>query len=482
MLFNSLAFAFFLPVVFGAYWWLGRAQRGLTYQNILLLAASYFFYGWWDVRFLALLAFSTTVDFFVGKGMGAAKTKAARSWLLATTIFLNLGMLCTFKYFDFFSQSLQFALASIGVVADLPLLKIMLPVGISFYTFQSLSYGIMVYRRKLEPARDPIAFYAFVSFFPQLVAGPIEKASDLLPQFYQRRKFDYPLAVTGLRLILWGIFKKVVIADALSPYVGYVFGQETTPHAVDVLLATVFFCIQIYCDFSGYSDIAMGTARLFGFRLSLNFRRPYFAKTLQDFWARWHISLTSWFRDYLYIPLGGNQKGVAMQYINIMIVFLVSGLWHGAAFTFIVWGAIHGSWYINERILNLPKRLPTWLSRFFTLGIVAYGFIYFRAGTWAVAKRMQQGLVNWEGDPLLFAGIEKADLSLIWPVGIVLLYFAGLIGFLLVNEGLFDFSKVGDRFDGLPRWGKWLYYYVLIGWLLLLGAYGTPVQFIYFQF
>ncbi|MEY3441975.1 MAG: peptidoglycan O-acetyltransferase [Bacteroidota bacterium] len=482
MLFNSLVFALFLPIVFGLYWWLGKAKQGLQLQNVFLILSGYFFYGWWDWRFLLLLFTATAVDYWVGVKLGKTEGKRKRQWVLMVSLVMNLGMLGTFKYFDFFAEGLENLLLTLGFNADMPTLKILLPVGISFYTFQTLSYTIDVYRRKLVPTRDPVAFFAFVSFFPPLVAGPIERASHLLPQMLAPRKFDYSWAVVGLRLILWGIFKKIVIADALAPYVNFVFGSTVPVGMVDVTIAVFFFGIQLYCDFSGYSDIAMGCARLLGFELNHNFKRPYFARSLQDFWQRWHISLTSWFRDYLYVSLGGNRKGQARQMANVMAVFLLSGLWHGASITYVLWGAVHGIWFTIERWFKLPERFPRMVMQPIALFIAFGSYIFFRAGDLPTLKRMFQGLTNLDfPSNLMFEGIG-ADLSTVWPVGWVMFYFALLIGFLFVTDALFDFTKVDGRFARMPKVARWGFYYGLIVWLLVLGAYGTPQQFIYFQF
>ena len=381
MLFNSFTFVFFLLLAFAGYWGLGRMKDGRVLQNVFLLLASYVFYGWWDARFLALIVISSGVDFLCGWQMGEANRPEDRRPWLWLSLGVNLGMLGFFKYFDFFSESLQVAFAELGVDLSFPLLNIILPVGISFYTFQTLSYTIDIYRGHLKPTRDPIAFFAFVSFFPQLVAGPIERARDLLPQFGVTRRFDRGFAVTGLRLMLWGFFKKMVVADRLGSYVDAVYFSPEEYSGTSLALATIFFATQIYCDFSGYSDIAIGVARLFGFRLSTNFRSPYLATSLRDFWARWHITLTGWFRDYVYLPLGGNRVPKIQWALNILAVFLVSGLWHGAAWGFLVWGALHGVYYLIERELKLNWEkwgIPGigWLA---TLGLVAFAWIFFRA-------------------------------------------------------------------------------------------------------
>ena len=349
MLFNSLEFLLFLPTVFAAYWilnlWTDR-PRGLQAQNLLLLIASYVFYGWWDWRFLSLIAFSTLVDFAVG--LQIAKTNArdipadaddsvrshtAKRWLWVS-LAVNLGLLGYFKYANFFIENWIDAWSSVGVHMDPWTLRVILPVGISFYTFQTLSYSIDIYRRRLEPTRNLIDFAAFVSFFPQLVAGPIERASALLPQIASRRKFDYEDGVSGLRLILWGMFKKVVVADTCAIYVNDVFANCTDYSGSTLMMGAVFFAFQIYGDFSGYSDIAIGTARLFGIKLMTNFKTPYFSRDIAEFWRRWHISLSTWFRDYLYIPLGGSRVGKWKAIRNTFVIFLVSGFWHGANWTF----------------------------------------------------------------------------------------------------------------------------------------------------
>jgi len=306
MFFNSVEFAIFLPIVFCLYWFV--VGKNLRIQNALLLLASYFFYGWWDWRFLSLIAFSSLVDYFVGIGLGRTNNRAKRKLLLLTSIFVNIGFLAFFKYFNFFAENFYKAFTFLGQpISDLILLNIILPVGISFYTFQTLSYSIDTYRRKLEPTKDIIAFFAFVSFFPQLVAGLIERATNLLLQFYTNRVFKYDEATDGMRQILWGLFKKIVIADNCAIYANDIFSNYGNYSGSTLLLGAVFFAFQIYGDFSGYSDIAIGTSRLFGFNLMRNFAFPYFSRDIAEFWRRWHISLSTWFRDYIYIPLGGSR-------------------------------------------------------------------------------------------------------------------------------------------------------------------------------
>lgn len=346
MLFNSFAFFLFLPAVFILYWFvLGKRHR---LQNALLLLASYVFYGWWDWRFLSLIAFSTLVDYGVGLAMGREEREGPRKWLMALSLVTNLGLLGFFKYFNFFVDSFAAAFATVGIAWDAPTLQIILPVGISFYTFQTLSYSLDIYKGRLEPSRDLLSFAAFVSFFPQLVAGPIERAVNFLPQILKPRTFRYEQGVQGMRLILWGLFKKVVIADNLALYVERCFSEYEEVGSLTLLLGAVYFTVQIYCDFSGYSDIAIGAAKLFGFELMSNFRFPFFARSIPEFWARWHISLTTWLNDYLFTPLSikwrhYRKRGIAAA---IVVTFLVSGLWHGANWTFVVWGGLHGLLFI----------------------------------------------------------------------------------------------------------------------------------------
>jgi len=323
MLFNSIDFAIFLPIVFCLYWFV--TNKNLKLQNFLIVIASYTFYGWWDWRFLSLIIFSTIVDYSIGILLAKEEKVLNRKILLWTSIFINLGFLGFFKYYNFFLDNFISAFLFFGMEINTNSLNIILPVGISFYTFQTLSYTIDVYKRKLEPTKDFIAFSAFVSFFPQLVAGPIERATNLLPQFYKTRRFDYSKAVDGMRQILWGLFKKIVIADNCAQYANEIFNNYTDYGGTSLILGALFFAFQIYGDFSGYSDIAIGTSRLFGFNLKQNFAFPYFSRDIAEFWRRWHISLSTWFRDYLYIPLGGSRGGIWMKVRNTFIIFIVSG-------------------------------------------------------------------------------------------------------------------------------------------------------------
>jgi alginate O-acetyltransferase complex protein AlgI len=390
MLFNSIDFAIFVPIVFLLYWFV--ANKNLKFQNFLIVVASYVFYGWWDWRFLSLILFSTLVDYTIGRTLSKEENQTKRKILLWTSLLVNLGFLGFFKYYNFFLDNFITAFSFFGNPINPQGLNIILPVGISFYTFQTLSYTIDVYRKKLEPTNDFIAFTAFVSFFPQLVAGPIERATNLLPQFYKKRKFEYGKAVDGLRQILWGLFKKIVIADNSAQIANEIFNNSADYSGSTLVLGAIFFTFQIYGDFSGYSDIAIGSSRLFGFNLKQNFAFPYFSRDIAEFWRRWHISLSTWFRDYLYIPLGGSRGGTWMKVRNTFIIFIVSGFWHGANWTFIVWGALNALYFLPLLLLNKNrtntdtvaqgKHLPS-LKEFYQIGITfsltVLAWVFFRA-------------------------------------------------------------------------------------------------------
>jgi alginate O-acetyltransferase complex protein AlgI len=390
MLFNSLDFAIFLPIVFILYWFV--ANKNLKSQNALIVVASYVFYGWWDWRFLSLIIFSTLVDYLIGQRLRSEDKQSKRKVLLWTSIVVNLGFLGFFKYYNFFLENFIDAFSLFGMQISSNSLKIILPVGISFYTFQTLSYTIDVYRKKLEATQDFIAFASFVCFFPQLVAGPIERATNLLPQFYKKRTFVYHKAVDGMRQILWGLFKKIVIANNCAEYANQIFDNSADMNGSALVLGAIFFTFQIYGDFSGYSDIAIGTSRLFGFDLKQNFATPYFSRDIAEFWRRWHISLSTWFRDYVYIPLGGSKGGTWMKVRNTFAIFLVSGFWHGANWTFIVWGALNAIYFLpllltNNNRKNLGvvaegKSLPSFRELFAmltTFMLTVFAWIFFRA-------------------------------------------------------------------------------------------------------
>ena len=405
MLFNSLDFAIFLPIVFVLYWFI--TNHNLRLQNALIVVASYVFYGWWDWRFLSLIIFSTLVDYSIGRRLKDEENKKIRKILLWTSIVVNLGFLGFFKYYNFFLDNFVAAFSLFGHEIYANSLNIILPVGISFYTFQTLSYTVDVYKKKLDPTEDFIAFSAFVCFFPQLVAGPIERATNLLPQFYKKRTFEYDKAVDGIRQILWGLFKKVVIADNCAEYANLIFNNYQDYNGSALLLGAIFFTFQIYGDFSGYSDIAIGTSRLFGFNLMQNFATPYFSRDIAEFWRRWHISLSTWFRDYLYIPLGGSRGGTWMKVRNTFIIFLVSGMWHGANWTFIVWGGLNAIYFLPLLLLKQNRTnlvvvaegqiFPNYkelYKMFSTFLIVVLSWVIFRSDSIHMASNYISGIFS----------------------------------------------------------------------------------------
>jgi alginate O-acetyltransferase complex protein AlgI len=392
MLFNSIEFLLFLPTIFILYWFV--FNKNLKYQNSLILVSSYVFYGWWDYRFLSLIFLSTIVDYVIGLNISNQSSKKKQKLLLWVSILFNLSVLGFFKYYNFFVDSWVELFSSVGYeIKSVWTLNIILPVGISFYTFQTMSYTIDIYRKKLEPTKDFISFASFVSFFPQLVAGPIERASNLLPQILKKREFQYEQGIQGLRLILWGMFKKVVIADSLAPIVDDIFSNYQDFGGGTLWLGAIYFAFQIYCDFSGYSDIAIGTSKLFGFELMSNFKFPYFSRNIGEFWRRWHISLSTWFRDYLYIPLGGSKEGKWKSLKNIIIIFLVSGFWHGANWTFIFWGLFHSILFLPTFMFNKNRKytssiiavntllpsLKEFINVVTTFLLVTIGWVFFRS-------------------------------------------------------------------------------------------------------
>jgi D-alanyl-lipoteichoic acid acyltransferase DltB (MBOAT superfamily) len=392
MLFNSISFALFLPVVFILYWFV--TAKSLKWQNILLLVSSYFFYACWDYRFLFLLVFSTILDFYTGIKISESDKIRNKKFWFWTSICINLGFLGVLKYYNFFASTFADVITTLGFKCDVTTLNVILPIGISFYTFHGLSYVIDIYKDKIKPTKNFIDYSVFVSFFPLLVAGPIERATHLLPQIQAKRNFDYTKAVDGLRQILWGLFKKVVIADNCAEYADLIFNNSTSYSGSTLVLGAVFFAFQIYGDFSGYSDIALGTARLFGIELLKNFSFPYFSRDIAEFWRRWHISLSSWFKDYLYIPLGGSKGGTWLKIRNTFIIFLVSGFWHGANWTFIAWGGLHALFFLPLLLFNKNrnhidsvakgKMLPSlkeFSSMLLTFLLVVLAWVFFRADT-----------------------------------------------------------------------------------------------------
>ena len=392
MLFNSLDFAVFLPIVFLIYWYLDKFN--LKVQNAFIVLASFLFYGWWDWRFLILMIITASTDFFVGISLDSIKNQKKRKLILSVSLLVNLGVLGFFKYFNFFIENFIALFSFFGYSFNYSSIQIVLPVGISFYTFQAMSYTIDVYKNELRATKSFINYFAFISFFPQLVAGPIERATHLLPQFYQRRTFNIALAKDGMRQILWGLFKKIVIADNAAIAANLVFNNHSDYTGSTLLLGSVFFAFQIYGDFSGYSDIALGCSKLFGFNLMRNFAYPYFSRDIAEFWRRWHISLSTWFRDYVYFPLGGSRKGMLISVRNTFIIFLLSGFWHGANWTFLIWGLLNAIYFlplllakknrVNTNIVSEGRLLPSMgdtAKILLTFLLTTFAWIFFRAET-----------------------------------------------------------------------------------------------------
>ncbi|SNZ01267.1 MBOAT family O-acyltransferase [Flagellimonas pacifica] len=485
MIFNSLEFAIFLPVIFILYWYV--FNKNLKHQNLLILASSYLFYGWWDWRFLSLIIFSTVADYLIGLALIKKENQNTRKVLLWTSILVNLGFLGFFKYYNFFLDNFVSAFTFFGSELNANSLNIILPVGISFYTFQTLSYSIDVYKRKLEPEQDFVAFAAFVSFFPQLVAGPIERATNLLPQFPVKRKFNYNKAVDGLRQILWGLFKKVVIADNCAEFANMIFNGSENYSGSMLVLGALFFTFQIYGDFSGYSDIAIGTARLFGFNLKRNFAYPYFSRDIAEFWRRWHISLSTWFRDYLYIPLGGSRGGTSMKIRNTFIIFIVSGFWHGANWTFIVWGALNAIYFLpllltnnnrnNLEVVAKGKMLPSvkeLISMLTTFLLTVLAWIFFRAENLTHA-------LTYISDIFSSSLFTMPEFDRYFGFKVVLIFV--LLTFFLIIEWMGrenEYAIEGLKVKMNKRVYRWSFY--LIIWSFIFIFSGNEQEFIYFQF
>tara|TARA_R110002073_G_scaffold108336_5_gene243511 strand:+ start:92560 stop:94011 length:1452 start_codon:yes stop_codon:yes gene_type:complete len=483
MLFNSIDFAVFLPIVFLLYWFV--TNRSLKLQNSLIVIASYFFYGWWDWRFLSLILFSTVVDYLIGLALTKEDNQTKRKLLLWVSILVNLGFLGFFKYYNFFLDNFISAFSFFGKEINANSLHIILPVGISFYTFQTLSYTIDIYRKKLEPTKDFIAFSAFVCFFPQLVAGPIERATHLLPQFYKKRNFDYSKAVDGMRQILWGLFKKIVIADNCAKYANLIFDNSADYSGSTLVLGAVFFTFQIYGDFSGYSDIAIGTSRLFGFDLKQNFAFPYFSRDIAEFWRRWHISLSTWFRDYLYIPLGGSRGSAWMKIRNTFIIFIVSGFWHGANWTFIIWGALNAVYFLpllltknNRKNLNTiaeGRFLPNYKEFFFmllTFSLTVFAWVFFRAENLDHAIHYVSSIFSKSLFvlPSINQGLSSSLDTIVLVLVFIIIEWFG-------RDRQYAISHLGKKWKKLFRMA---FYYAIIFAIFWYG--GKEQQFIYFQF
>jgi D-alanyl-lipoteichoic acid acyltransferase DltB (MBOAT superfamily) len=482
MLFNSIEFAIFLPLVFVIYWFV--IAKKLFFQNLFIVIASYFFIGWWDWYVLLIISFTTILNYTFGLAIGNNDYKSKRKFLLWLSILSNLSILAVFKYYNFFIDNFIIAFTFLGHNAKLESINLVLPVGISFYTFQTMSYTIDVFRKKIEPTKDIIAFSAFISFFPQLIAGPIERASNLLPQCMRQRAFDYRLAVDGMRQILWGLFKKVVIADNCAEYANLIFGAPENYSGSTLLLGAFFFAIQIYGDFSGYSDIAIGTARLFGFDLMRNFAFPYFSRNIAEFWKRWHISLSTWFRDYVYIPLGGSRSSTIIKIRNTFIIFLLSGFWHGANWTFICWGILNALYYLpllltgkNRNDLSIVaegKILPSLsetLKILFTFTLTVFAWIFFRSDSVGDAFAYISGILS----PSLLTIPYFTGIGLLLPFTVILFSFITIEW--LGREHSHCLSKFALSW---PRQLRWAFYYLLI--FVIFWYSGKQQEFIYFQF
>lgn len=484
MLFDSIEFFIFLPITFIIYWIF--LAKNLLLQNFFIVIASYIFYGWWDWRFLVLIAFSSMVDYAIGQRLGIEDLPSRRKLLVWSSVAVNLGLLGVFKYYNFFVNSFVDAFSLLGTKLEVSQLNIILPVGISFYTFQTLSYTIDVYKKRLKPTQDIIAFYAFVSFFPQLVAGPVERASNLLPQFYKPRTFDYGKAVDGLRQILWGLFKKILIADNCAVFANFIFGNSADLNGSALALGMFFFTIQIYADFSGYSDIAIGTARLFGFNLRQNFAFPFFSRNLPEVWTRWHISLTTWFRDYLYIPLMLKYKSNKLAATYFLILqFLIIGLWHGANWTFVAWGLIQAVYMlpysINRKkqkykgVVAANSALPSLLESFNlikTFTLICFSLIFFRATSITHAISYVSGMFSLS----LFEAPNFPNTQR----GLIVLVLIGVF-FLIEWAGRrqqYAIERLGHK---QPRILRWSFYCLII---FMIGIFMPSIEspFIYFQF
>lgn len=480
MIFNSIDFAIFLPIVFCVYW---LFKTNIKAQNVVILVSSYIFYGWWDYRFLGLIFFSSLIDYVISLQIPRRREKINKKLLLGLSIFVNLGLLIFFKYSNFFLDTFYTSFKFFGYSITSRGLDIVLPVGISFYTFQTLSYTIDVYKKEMKPTNDFIGFSAYVSFFPQLVAGPIERARNLLPQFYIKRTFNYGLAVVGLRQILWGLFKKIVIADNCAQFANEIFDNSEVYSGSTLALGAFFFAFQIYGDFSGYSDIAIGTSRLFGFKLSKNFNFPYFSRDVAEFWRRWHISLSTWFRDYLYIPLGGSKTTPWKKIRNIFLIFIVSGFWHGPKWTFIIWGSLNAFLFLPLLLLNLnrknidnlrvKKSLPSvqdLIKIIVTFSFICFTWVFFRAEDLEHALSIIKTIFSKSVISMpAFEGLGTAFKFLPLLVFFIFLEWIG-------KEGEFAIEKLTLKYTSLRH----LFYYFLVFLIVFYGA--KSQEFIYFQF
>lgn len=469
MLFNSIAFLLFFPILCALYFCIPASQ--LRLRNLLLLVASYYFYMNWDPAYALLLLTSTVITYLAALGIGYFKEKRKKKICLVSSLVLNLAILFLFKYFNFLAMNIETALQASGLAVNMPKFALLLPVGISFYTFQALGYSIDVYRGTVKIERDFPTYALFVSFFPQLVAGPIERSQNLLPQFKQQHRFDYDAVMSGVKLMVWGYFMKLVLADRCGIYVDTIFNNVDKHNGGSYLVASLLFPFQIYGDFAGYSLIAIGVARVLGFRLMENFHRPYFACTIGEFWHRWHISLSTWFKDYVYIPLGGNRVGKLRNYFNLLITFVVSGIWHGANWTFLCWGTIHGILLCIEKAFGISKQKYTGAKKSFhwaaTFVLVCFAWILFRANNLSDAVSVVTGIFTNLGTP-------KPEYANFMAIGLAMTV-------LLTKEFADEFNwkiRVADSKSWLVRH---IYLIIMIAYIILFGVLGGD-QFIYFQF
>lgn len=482
MLFNSIDFAIFLPLCFVIYWFF--LNNNIKYQNLFIAFSSYIFYAWWDWRFLSLIFVSTAIDFYVGKKIYISKLKKIRKKLLILSLFINIGLLCFFKYYNFFLDNFVDAFSFFGLSFEAKSLSIILPVGISFYTFQTISYSIDIYKKKIKPSDDFISFVAFVSFFPQLVAGPIERAANLLPQFHKKRIFSYEIASDGMRQILWGLFKKIVIADNCAVFVNEIFANYSDYSSSTLFLGAVFFAFQIYGDFSGYSDMAIGTAKLFGFHLMQNFSFPYFSRDIAEFWRRWHISLSTWFRDYIYIPLGGSRVSEIKKIRNIFIIFILSGFWHGANWTFIIWGLLNAVYFLplmflnknrdNLNVIAKNKNLPNLkelTSVIFTFFLTVIAWIFFRSEN--VAMAISYIISLFDLSIFTLPQIISPKIDMIYTYFMLLIF--------LIFEWINRDKCFGLDIKNYRKKTRWFLYLFFVVLIMFFGVFKNDT-FIYFQF
>ena len=481
MLFNSIHFLIFFPIVITLYFIVKH-----KYRWILLLAASYYFYMSWKAEYAVLLLLSTIITFYTAIAMAKSSSQKLKQFYLWISILVNISMLFFFKYANFATDSVREFLALFSIHFEPFVLNVLLPVGISFYTFQAISYSIDIYNNKINPELNFGIYALYHSFFPQLVAGPIERAGNLLHQFYEEHKFEYKRVVDGLKLMLWGFFKKVVVADRLAIIVNTIYNNVGDYTGIYLLIGTIFFAFQIYCDFSGYSDIAIGSAQIMGFRLMDNFKRPYFSKSIPEFWRRWHISLSSWFRDYVYIPLGGSKISVPRWYFNLFSIFLISGLWHGAKWTFIIWGALHGIYMISSQITKKWRESivdKTGLGKFprihyafkiiFVFSLVCFSWIFFRANN--VHDAFYIILKIFSNFNLEFSAHV---LNIGWPTLIIALSSIALLEFVHIIQ---SYISIREFLDSKALYIRWSILVILIISILLFGEF-SQTEFIYFQF